>query len=90
MLKRWTANFSPFTETFKCICLWVLLPDLPLKFWDPKVLKAIGDKVGDFVFFELKYLSWEVKQMAWILVDCDLLKGVPEAIEITSEKGVHI
>jgi len=68
----------------------VLLPDPPLEFWDRKVLKAIGDKVGDFVFFELKYLTWEVKRMAWILVDCDLSEGVPEAIEIHTEHGVHI
>jgi len=41
-----------------------LLQDLPIEFWDVEVLKGIGDAMGNFVYFEEKYLHWDNKRMA--------------------------
>jgi hypothetical protein len=49
MLKRWRMDFDPQTYYFHQRHFWVLLPGLPLHFWNEGALKAIGESLGRFI-----------------------------------------
>eukprot|EP00253_Pinus_taeda_P022907 PITA_22907 len=41
-MQPWTMNFLPERETFTSILIWIRLYSLPLDYWMPESLKAIG------------------------------------------------
>lgn len=45
----WVMNFVPERETFTSVPVWIRLYSLPLDYWLPESLKAIGNKLGHFV-----------------------------------------
>jgi hypothetical protein len=65
----------------------MLLPDLPIEYWDLEVLRGLGDYVVSLVYFDERDLRWNNKHMAWVLVDVDLDLVLPKEIEIIKEKG---
>jgi hypothetical protein len=45
MLKIWRVGFDPVSEYFQFRHIWVLLPGLPIQFWNEGALKAIGNEL---------------------------------------------
>lgn len=48
-MQPWKENFTPKQETFTSIPLWIKIYSLPLEYWLPKTLEAIGNSLGDFL-----------------------------------------
>ena len=79
-LKNWTPNFDPTQDVTSAVSIWVRLPHLPLHYWNPDSLEAIGNKLGKYIDRE------ETKNQfscARICVEVDLEIGLPEAINLT-------
>jgi hypothetical protein len=60
----------------------MLLPDFPIEFWSTTIFEAIANSVGKYIFFDPESLRWCNKRTAWVLVEFDIDKGLPETIEI--------
>jgi hypothetical protein len=82
MLKRWRLSFDPHSEYFSKRHLWVLLPGLPLQFWNEGALRAIGDSLGTFITVDRSALTAADKKVGHVLVEVDIHGGLPETLEI--------
>jgi hypothetical protein len=82
MLKRWRLTFNPDTEYFHLRHVCVLLPALPLQFWNKDALFAIGNSLGTYMEIEPDLLSSPVRKIGKILVELDVHKGLPKILEI--------
>jgi hypothetical protein len=82
MLKRWRLAFSPDSDYFQLRHLWVLLPGLPLHFWNFEACKAIGNSLGKFISLDPVTLTGSSRKMAKILVEMDITAGLPENLQI--------
>jgi hypothetical protein len=89
MLKRWRVAFDPQTEHFQYRHLWVLLPGLPIHFWNEGALKAIGNALGKFISLDHSSLQNTSRKLGRILVEVDLHEGLPEVMDI-EWRGRHI
>jgi hypothetical protein len=82
MLKRWRMAFNPDSDYFQYRHLWVLLPGLPLHFWNKDAIRAIADTLGKFISFDSGSLSGSSRKMGRVLVEIDITTGLPENLEI--------
>jgi hypothetical protein len=55
MLKRWRVGFDPVTEYFQFRHIWVLLPGLPIQFWNEDAFRAIGNELGRFCLWRIQF-----------------------------------
>jgi len=46
---RWKAGFDPISHRIKKVQDWYIMPNLPLEYWDPRILEEIGNGVGTFL-----------------------------------------
>jgi hypothetical protein len=61
----------------------MLLPDFPIEFWSIRIFEAVAKSVGKFIFFDELSLRWSNKRLAWVLVELDLDRGLPDVIDIS-------
>ena len=64
----WTMNFVPERETFTSVLVWIRLFSLPLNYWMPQYLKAIGNKLGHFINISKVTLQGKYTSFAHICV----------------------
>lgn len=48
-LIKWYPGFKPSEAVFSKIITWILLPDIPLEYFDKEILFQIGNKIGKAV-----------------------------------------
>jgi hypothetical protein len=82
MLKRWRISFDPTQDYFRHRHFWVLLPGLPLHFWNLKALESIDNALGRFICVEPQSLKSSNKKMAKVMVELDIHDGLLETIDI--------
>ena len=82
ILQKWRIDFDATREPFNIQQVWVIMPSLPMTFWEEECLEAIGNRIGKFVALEP---NWETKvdhRCTRILVELDLKDGLYEEILI--------
>ena len=52
ILQKWWIDFDAMKEPHNKQQIWVILPGLPMVFWEEEYLEAIGNKLGKFVALE--------------------------------------
>ena len=57
-MHKWRIDFDATKEPFNIQQVWVIMPGLPMMFWEEECLKAIGNKIGKFVALEP---NWKTK-----------------------------
>jgi hypothetical protein len=82
MLKRWRLAFNPDTDYFQLRHLWVLLPGLPLHFWNEEAFRAIGNSLGKLISLDSPSRSGSSRLLGRVLVEIDISTGLPETLEI--------
>nr|POE54643.1 hypothetical protein CFP56_68815 [Quercus suber] len=45
-IRAWEPNFKPANAVCSLVAVWVRLPELPFEYYDPGVLKEIGNAIG--------------------------------------------
>jgi hypothetical protein len=83
MLKRWRMTFNPDTDHFQLRHLWVLLPGLPLYFWNEEAFRAIGDSLGKFITLDTSSMNSPMRKVGKVLVELDTATGLSETLEIS-------
>jgi len=82
VLHRWSTGFNPAHERVRVRHLWVSLWGLPVQFWHKKILVALANEIGKFLFVDDDMLRSHDKRRALILVEFEIDKGLPEMIDI--------
>ena len=82
VLNRWNSGFDPLTERVTIRHLWVLFPALPFPLWNKDILADLTNTIGCLVALEKEFHLLFDKQMAKILVEIDITKGLIPEIDI--------
>jgi len=82
MLKCWCLAFNPDTDFFHLRHLWVLLPGIPLHFWNEEAFRVIGNSLGKCISLDSSSRTGSSRRMGMILVEIDISTGLPETLEI--------
>jgi hypothetical protein len=82
MIKRWHVSLNPHSEYFSKRHLWVLLPGLPLHFWNESTLRSIGDSLGTFISVDNATLRAPDRKVNKVLVELDIHGGLHESLDI--------
>eukprot|EP00253_Pinus_taeda_P016943 PITA_16943 len=90
-MRPWVMNFVLERETFISMPMWIRLYSLPLDYWQPKSLKAIGNKLGHFIKISEATLRGKYTSFARICVEMDLFEALPNEIilEVYDEDWVQ-
>ncbi|KAF7801271.1 reverse transcriptase [Senna tora] len=84
-VKSWIPCFNPsnaLQEVFSPV--WIKMNNLPIEFFNPKVLVRIGNAVGSFLGMDEPTHSLTLARYAHICVLIDLRKQIPPFIELNS------
>ena len=79
-IRAWEPNFKPSNATCNLVAVWLRLPELPFKFYDPKVLKEISSAVGLLLRVDLHTATEAKGRYAQIYVQVDLNKPLIRSI----------
>ena len=64
------------------IPVWVRLHNLPIHFWDQKILASIGNAIGRYIKMDTQRIDERIFTFARICVEVDLSKGLPGSIKL--------
>ena len=45
-VRAWEPNFKPANAVCNMAAMWIRLPELPFEYYDPRVLREIGNAIG--------------------------------------------
>ncbi|KAL8166546.1 hypothetical protein V2J09_008045 [Rumex salicifolius] len=88
MVQNWSPKFHPIRDTIKTICSWVHLIDLPMIFYEERVLRCIRSSLGRPVRVDKNTLHAMRGKFARIYVEIDLSKPLQRVIIIKGEQIV--
>lgn len=95
MVRTWSIEFNPWTDSVEKVMVWVRFPDLPLHYYDEYVLKALGNRIGKTVRVDLTTSKLSRGKFARLCVEVDvskpllplfILKGTEYRVEY---EGLH-
>jgi hypothetical protein len=95
-VKEWSPDFHPQSDTIKKVAVWVRISGLPIEYYDSRVLKHIGNKIGSTVKVDKNTLMQERGKYARICVEVDLSKSLLAMFMIKGRKynveyeGLHL
>ena len=49
MVRTWDSEFNPWSASVERLLVWVRFPDLPIQYYDVKVLEVFGNRIGKAV-----------------------------------------
>ncbi|WJX80580.1 hypothetical protein P8452_63561 [Trifolium repens] len=94
--REWSPNFHPSDATIEKAAVWVRIPDLPIEYYDAKVLHYIGDRIGETVKVDKNTLYQERGKYARVCVEVDLNKPLLAMFELKGKiykveyEGLHM
>jgi hypothetical protein len=95
-VKQWSPDFHPQSDTIKKVAVWVRIAGLPIEYYDARVLKSIGNKIGSTVKVDKNTLMQERGKYARICVEVDLTESLLAMFMIKGRKynveyeGLHL
>ncbi|KAF5206264.1 hypothetical protein FRX31_004152 [Thalictrum thalictroides] len=78
---RWHTGFN-LRKDPSFAPIWLDLPNLPLDFFHPALLKAIGDDIGTFLSIDKGTLCYTRPDVARLCVEMDIQNDMPDSIWI--------
>ena len=45
-IRRWEPNFKASTANLSLVAIWVRLPELPIEYYEPSMLREIGEVIA--------------------------------------------
>ncbi|KAK2425036.1 zinc ion binding / nucleic acid binding protein [Trifolium repens] len=95
-VKEWSPNFHPQSDTIKKVAVWVRISGLPIEYYDARVLRNIGNKIGSTMKVDKNTLMQERGKYARLCVEVDLTKSLLAMFMIKGRKynveyeGLHL
>ncbi|KAK2384819.1 zinc ion binding / nucleic acid binding protein [Trifolium repens] len=96
IVREWSPNFYPNEATIDKASVWVRIPDLPIEYYDAKVLHFIGNRIGRTVKVDKNTLFQERGKYARICVEMDLTTTLLAMFELNGRiykveyEGLHM
>ncbi|KAL6569186.1 hypothetical protein OROHE_003467 [Orobanche hederae] len=88
LLKELPEWFKFGEDDIKTAPIWVILPNLPLECWSPKILSRIASKVGTPLVTDKLTKTMQRISYARLLVDVDVTKNLLNSVEIIDTRGI--
>jgi hypothetical protein len=94
--REWSPNFHPSDATIEKAAVWVRIPDLPIEYYDAKVLHYIGDRIGETVKVDRNTIFQKRGKYARVCVEVDLNKPLLAMFELKGKiykveyEGLHM
>ncbi|KAL8166208.1 LOW QUALITY PROTEIN: hypothetical protein V2J09_007707 [Rumex salicifolius] len=89
MVQKWDQAFNPNKDTIKTICTWVKLTNLPVIFYEQKILEQIARSIGKPLHVDKHTLQASRGKFARICVVLDLSKPLRGAIMVNGEMWAY-
>jgi hypothetical protein len=96
IVRQWSPNFYPNEATIDSASVWVRIPDLPVEYYDAKVLHFIGNRIGKTVKVDKNTSFQERGKYARLCVEVDLTKTLLAMFELKGRfykveyEGLHM
>ena len=78
----WFLDFDANTMVISRMLVWIRLHNLPLHFWNERILSGIGKNIGKYLKMDSQRLEERIYTFARICVDVDLSKGLSNHIQL--------
>jgi len=81
-IRQWELEFKASLALCLTITVWVRLPELPIEFYEPPMLKKIGKTIGPVLRIDSYTLNGEKGRFVRICVQIDVNKPLVRSIKI--------
>lgn len=81
-MRDWVENYNPDKEKLLAAPVWIRLFGLPSEFWDPKIIKGIGNSIGSFVKVAESTKRGKYTTYARICAYMNITEPLPDLIEL--------
>ena len=81
-IRLWELEFKASLASCSSVAVWVRLPELPIEFYEPTILKKIGKTIGPVLRIDSHTLNGERGRFARVCVQIDVNKPLVRSIKI--------
>ena len=81
-IKPWEPYFKASEATFSAVAVWIRLPELPIEFYDPAVLREIGGAIGPVLRIDAYTAMGTRASYARLCIQVDLTKPLIMAVRV--------
>jgi hypothetical protein len=81
-IRQWEPDFRPSSATFSSVAVWVRFPELPLEYYEPSILKKMGNAIGPVLRFDSHTVNGVRGRYARLCIQVNLDKPLPQSILI--------
>jgi hypothetical protein len=81
-IRQWEPDFRPSSATFSSVAVWVRFPELPLEYYEPSILKKMGNAIGPVLRFDSHIVNGVRGRYARLCIQVNLDKPLPQSILI--------
>lgn len=96
VIREWSPNFEPARASIDKVAAWVRFSGLPIEYYDPFFLSAVGDRIGKTIKVDKNTLLRERGKYARLCVEIDLSKPLLAMFEVQEKcykveyEGLHM
>lgn len=87
-VEPWSTSFDPAKHETSTIMAWIRLPGLPIQWYHKKVLRAIGQAIGDVIKIDYKTRDAKRGRFARIAVKLDTSKPLLPMVVIEGREQI--
>lgn len=81
-IRGWDPNFKSSTTNLLLVAVWIWLPELPIKYYEPSALRPIGETIGPVLRIDT-YTATETRgRFARICVQVNLYKPITKLLRM--------
>lgn len=84
-VQPWTPDFSPQTHTINQVMGWVRLPRLPVHYYDKRIIRTLGQALGEVLRVDYHTESGERGKFARLAVMLDLTRPLVSKIQVDGQ-----
>ncbi|XP_030941565.1 uncharacterized protein LOC115966474 [Quercus lobata] len=81
-IRNWEPNFKPSTTCVSSVAVWVRLPKLPIEYYEPSVLRDIGEAIGPVLRIDAHTATKSKGRFARICIQINFDKPLIKLIKI--------
>ena len=81
-IRQWELEFKALRVLCSSIAVWIRLPDLPIEFYDPTILKKIGSTIGPVLRIDSHTINGERGLFARLCIQINIDKPLIKCVKI--------
>ena len=81
-IRQWEPEFNASKASCSSVAVWIRLPQLPIEFYDPSILKKIGSTIGPVLRIDSHTINGERGQFARLCIQINIDKPLINCVKI--------